>query len=280
MYSDAFNKTIKLFSAQSQIDCIVLGGSKAVGNDDEYSDFDVYVYLNAPLSIETRKALLSETCSFIEMNNTFWETEDNCILNDGAKIEMIYCDIPSTRQQMHSILVDGTAGLGFTTCTCFRVLESKILHDPQGLYRDLVSEFSMPYPEHLRQNIIQKNWALLETSQQSFRLQIEKAIKRDDIVLVTRRIVGFMNSYFDIIFALNRVYVTGEKKLDQLTIKMCKQLPRNFQENLEKLLTLPKAEIMPVVSDMVDALKFMIRLYGMPKTFTDDELSLRAFTQT
>jgi len=57
-------------------------------------------------------------------------------------------------------------------------------------------EFTIPYPEQLRQNIIQKNWALIETSQLSFKLQIEKAIKRNDIILVTRRIVGFMNSYF------------------------------------------------------------------------------------
>ncbi|MCL2198714.1 MAG: DUF4037 domain-containing protein [Defluviitaleaceae bacterium] len=253
-----FEKTIALFSKQKQVDCITLGGSKAVGNDDEHSDYDVYVYLNAPLSPDTRASLLAETCSYTEINHTFWEPEDNCILKNGEKLEMIYCDLPGTIKQMHSILTEGTAALGFTTCVCFRVINAKIIYDPKGLYRDIVTEFSMPYPAHLRENIIQKNWALLETSQQSFRLQIDKAIKRNDLILVTRRIVGFLNSYFDIVFALNEVYVPGEKFLDKLACKMCKRLPKNFRENINKLLTLPNTEVSPVILDMINSLKAVL----------------------
>jgi hypothetical protein len=55
---------------------------------------------------------------------------------------------------------------------------------------------------------------LIEDSQQSFRRQIEKAIKRDDLIMVTRRFAGFLNSYFDIIFAVNRQFILGEKNWD------------------------------------------------------------------
>jgi hypothetical protein len=251
MYSKYFEETIELFSARDEVDCIVLGGSQAVGNHDSFSDFDVYVYLNAPLSLEVRERLLGRTCSFIEMDNTFWEPEDDCTLKCGSKIEMIYCTLSETGGIMHRILREHKAGLGFTTCTCFSVFNGRILYDPKGLYRDMVAEFSGEYPEELRENIIRKNWALLEASEQSFRAQIEKSIKRGDIIMITRRIVGFMNCYLDIIFALNRVYFPGEKYLEKLAVKYCEILPRNFSENLNKLLTLPKLEVMPVVSDMV-----------------------------
>jgi hypothetical protein len=259
MKSKYFEETIALFSARGEVDCIVLGGSRAAGNSDEYSDFDVYVYLNAPLSVEVREGLLSRTCSFLEMNNTFWETEDNCILECGAKIEMIYCNLEETRSTMHRVLTEHVAGLGFSTVTCFSVFNAEILYDPKGLYGEMVAEFSGPYPEELRGNIIRKNWALIEASEQSFRLQIKKAIKRGDIIMITRRIVGFMNCYFDIIFALNRVYFPGEKYLEKLAVKYCEILPRNFSENLNKLLTLPGVEVMPVVSDMVAELEALIR---------------------
>jgi hypothetical protein len=36
---------------------------------------------------------------------------------------------------------------------------------------------------------------------------------------------------------------------------MCKNLPRNFTENIEKLLTLPPYETAPVISEMVSELK-------------------------
>jgi hypothetical protein len=252
MYSSEFERTIELFSQQSQVDCIVLGGSHAVGNHDAHSDFDVYVYLNAPLPVETRKFLLSETCNFTEMNNTFWEPEDDCILKSGEKIEMIYVNIAETRETMHRILVEYSAGIGFSTCTCFSVLNAKILHDPHGIYHALVKEFSIPYPEQLRKNIIKKNYdsAISKTAE----------VEHCDLILITRRIVAFMNSYFDIIYAVNKAYVPGEKYMEKLAIKYCKKLPENFSENLNKLLTLPKTEIKPVISKMIEALDIFLEM--------------------
>lgn len=45
-----------------------------------------------------------------------------------------------------------------------------------------------------------------------------------------------MESYFDIIFALNEQTHPGEKRLIQLCKKNCKILPDKFEENIDKLM--------------------------------------------
>lgn len=40
-----FNDTIEKFKEFDEVDCIVLGGSRAVDNDDSYSDYDVCIYI-------------------------------------------------------------------------------------------------------------------------------------------------------------------------------------------------------------------------------------------
>ncbi|MDD5796752.1 MAG: DUF4037 domain-containing protein, partial [Oscillospiraceae bacterium] len=44
-------------------------------------------------------------------------------------------------------------------------------------------------------------------------------------------------SYFDVIFALNKMTHPGEKKLIKICLEQCKILPENFEENLNRLFT-------------------------------------------
>ncbi|MCL2083966.1 MAG: nucleotidyltransferase domain-containing protein, partial [Oscillospiraceae bacterium] len=201
-----FSQTIGLFKEFKEVDAIVLGGSRASGRHDPDSDYDVYVYLSGDLSAETRRTALSQTCGYMEINNTYWEAEDDCVLNNGIPFEVIYRSIEDTRQSLRNTLEKHIAWCGYTTCICHNVFSSKILHDPKGLYGGMVERFSMPYPEPLRQNIISKNRELLDGKMPSYSGQIQKAVKRGDAVGVNHRLAEFLSSYFDILFALNRVF--------------------------------------------------------------------------
>ena len=44
-----------------------------------------------------------------------------------------------------------------------------------------------------------------------------------------------MESYFDVIFALNRLTHPGEKRLVSLCRAQCAVLPEDFEENIERL---------------------------------------------
>ena len=93
----------------------------------------------------------------------------------------------------------------------------------------------MPYPNALRENIIKRNLNLLCDAMPAYSLQIEKACKRGDRVSILHRTTAFLESYFDIIFALNSLTHPGEKRLIGLCRQNCSVLPENFEENLNTL---------------------------------------------
>jgi len=69
----------------------------------------------------------------------------------------------------------------------------------------------------------------------AFELQIQKAAKRGDLVSVNHRTAAFLETYFDMLFALNRKTHPGEKRLIQLCKEQCELLPDSFEENLNRL---------------------------------------------
>ena len=93
------------------------------------------------------------------------------------------------------------------------LINSKILYDPhKELYR-IKERFSVPFSKELKENIILKNFRLLTGNLPSYDKQILKALNRGDLVSVNHRISAFIESYFDIIFAVNELTHPGEKRM-------------------------------------------------------------------
>ena len=67
-------------------------------------------------------------------------------------------------------------------------------------------------------------------------MQILKAFNRGDFVSVNHRIAAFIESYFDIIFALNELTHPGEKRMISYAKEHAKILPKQFEESLNMLL--------------------------------------------
>lgn len=236
MNDQLFNQTIYLFQQFEEVDAIVLGGSRASGKYDTSSDYDVYVYLNSTLSLEKRKSVLSQTCNYMGIGKTCWGSDwDECILNNGIPIEVTYENINDTRQGLSNTLEKHIAWDGYTTCVCYVIFNSKVLYDPKGLYSDMINRFTMPYPEQLRRNIVSDNRELLNGMNPSYFNQIEKAVKRNDVVSVNHRMAAFIKSYFDILFALNRKFHPGEKRLIEFAKEICEYLPVDFEIDLHSL---------------------------------------------
>lgn len=246
------------FARLPEVEAAALGGSRAGACYDEKSDYDLYIYCTSIPDEGARKQILEECCKYMEIGNSFWELEDDCTLKDGTDIDILYRNIDDFSQTIKSVIEGYTAYNGYTTCMWHNILHSQILYDKNGRLESLQNKCKIPYPDKLRDNIISKNLRLLTGNLPSYDAQIKKAFNRRDMVSVNHRTAAFLESYFDIIFALNRLTHPGEKRIVQYAKEHARILPDNFQENLDKLfknLFINPDEVIQTLRDMVTGLE-------------------------
>lgn len=222
-------------AALPQIEAIALGGSRAGEAYDEQSDYDVYLYCTATIEEDVRLRILERYCSSMEIGNHFWEYEDNCVLKNGIDIDILYRNLDDFAGNIASVVEQYQAYNGYTTCMWHNLKTCKIIYDKNGRLQAVKDRFSVPYPKQLKENIISRNIKLISDAMPAYPLQIAKAIERKDLVSIGHRTAAFMESYFDIIWAINEQTHPGEKRLVSLCKKQCRILPADFEENIHRL---------------------------------------------
>lgn len=230
-----FESLWKEFVLLSEVEAIALGGSRAGAHYDEKSDYDLYIYCTRIPESDVRKRILEKYCRYMEIGNSFWELEDDCTLKDGVDIDILYRNLEDFSRDIHSVVEKHIAHNGYTTCMWHNLIHSRILYDKNGKLTALQNQYNVPYPDGLKDNIIKQNLRLLRGNLPSYDLQIKKAIIRKDWVSVNHRTAAFLESYFDIIFALNKLTHPGEKRMLQYAKEQAEILPVNFEENLNCL---------------------------------------------
>lgn len=225
---------IEELSRHKNIVAITLGGSRASGNNDAKSDYDIYVYFTAKVESQFRQNVLSKYCKYMEIAVNYFEEEDDCILNNGIVMELIYRNINDIKNNVKEVMRNSNASLGYTTCILDNLVSAKILYEDNNVYSNIVNSIS--YSDELSKNIIKKNMEMLHGVIASYDTQIVKAYQRKDMVSVNHRIAAYLASYFDILFAINKVFHPGEKRLIELAKKKCKKLPVDFENDINKLL--------------------------------------------
>jgi len=222
--------------ALDQVEALALGGSRAGEHFDEASDYDVYLYCKGQISEEARRNILSKYCCVMEIGNHFWEYEDNCRLNSGTDIDILYRDLDDFISGVADVVEGFQAHNGYTTCMWHNLLTCKVIYDRDGRLTRAKERFTVPYPPQLKKNIMERSWKLLHSAMPAYEGQLAKALKRADWVSVNHRAAAFLESYFDFLFALNGVAHPGEKRLVQMCLERCPILPEDFEKNIEALL--------------------------------------------
>lgn len=231
-----FDKLWLEFTKFPEVTAIVLGGSRSDNNFDKSSDYDLYIYCTSIPDKDCRKLILDKYCSYIELNNQFWEVEDNCILSDGIDLDIIYRNINDFENIIENVVEKHQASNGYTTCFWHNLKNSKVLYDPHKEFYKIQERFSVPFSKELKENIISKNLRLLTGNLPSYDKQILKAFNRGDFISVNHRMAAFIESYFDIIFAVNELTHPGEKRMISYAKEHAKILPKDFEENMNVLL--------------------------------------------
>ena len=259
---DAIN-ILKEFSDEAiktnDIDAIVLSGSKTSLINDEMSDYDIYIYSKERVNIETRKNFAEKYASYCEIGNDYFEYGDEFIIDDIC-FDFMYRDLHFAQNEINYIWKECNSKIGYTTAFLYNIKNSKIIYDKDFKFKSLKEELNKEYPNKLKENIINKNLAVMKDKKcASFFEQLEKAIKRKDIISVNHRITAILSSYFDILFALNKELHPGEKKLIKYAHKLCKLLPENFDNDIENIINSKlNKNILDNVDKLIENLKKII----------------------
>lgn len=227
-----------IFKELAEMDCveaIALGGSRAGDVYDEKSDYDVYVYVTAPIDEEIRRKMLHKYCNYMEIGNHFWEYEDNCILNSGIDIDILYRNLDDFCKGIENVVINCQPSNGYTTCMWHNLIYCKVIYDKNGRLNKAKEQFDVPYPQKLKEAIVERQLKLLDSAMPAYKTQIEKAVRRKDLISINHRVTEFMASYFDLLFAFNKKTHPGEKRLISLCKSNCSILPANFEENIQTL---------------------------------------------
>lgn len=108
---------IDTFSSLPEVYGILLGGSRSTKLFDKLSDYDVYIYINKEIPLEKRKIICEKIFEYYELNNTFWETEDNGILKKNKySVDIIYRKISWLDEYLNKLLFEYKVNIGYTTC--------------------------------------------------------------------------------------------------------------------------------------------------------------------
>lgn len=252
-HRDRLAHIVKQFAELPEVRAIALAGSQATGLANNDSDFDVYVFTQAPLTNGQRLAMsrhLSSSTQWVDAWGPSIEWEDPLA---GARIDAIFFEAAWLEDQLDKVLLRHEASLGYSTCFWHTLRVSQPLYDRADWLAGLQQRAFSAYPETLRQNILALNGSVLRGTQASYREQIAKALARNDWVSVNHRIAALLASIFDIVFALNRQTHPGEKRLLDHTSHSCAVLPDNFRA-LVLALVHPDDQDPAIILATVDAL--------------------------
>ncbi len=194
----------------------------------------IFTYIRIEeLPLRDREAIAGNFSDQPEVGNTFFEPGDEWIdRTTGIAVDVMFRQMEWIEAQIDRVLYKHQASVGYSTCFWNNVLTSRVLFDRSGWYTALRINADQRYPEQLRRSIIEKNFPLLRKTQSSYVRQLERAIKRKDEVSIHHRITALLASYFDVLFAINRVPHPGEKRLVRFAETQCRRIPNHLSEQI------------------------------------------------
>jgi hypothetical protein len=248
-----------------QVKAVTLAGSQVSGSAEQGSDIDLYVYLSAPLPVEARARIATVSAEYAEVDNQFWESGDEWIdATTGIHVDVMFRTMAWIEDQLDRVLRQHQASVGYSTCFWHNVVTSLPLYDRAGWFQRLQKDARQPYPEELRRAIVAKNYPILRQTASSYRYQLARAVARGDRVSVNHRVAAVLASYFDILFALNRLLHPGEKRLLEIATQQCELRPPEMELQIDELIEAASLgkHVIEKADALVDGLDDLLRSEG------------------
>ncbi len=227
---------IDKLSEHPALQALALAGSRTGLGCDALSDYDLYIYSKQPLPLAFRQELADTFSEKAELQNDYFGPGDEMQLKDGTFVDLMYRDLDWVEDEIKRVWVGHQARVGYSTAFVHNIKTSHVLIDKDGRFSSLKQLLETDYPQALQKAIIRNNYPLLRSKlTASFFDQIEHAVQRKDHLSMIHRTAALMESYFDILFALNKQTHPGEKRQQAWVHATCSLIPPQFDEDIKEL---------------------------------------------
>jgi hypothetical protein len=224
------------------------------------------------IPLSAREALVQGAkASRADLNLQFWDLGDEWFdAETGIEVDVIYWEPAWIEGQLDRLWCQYQASLGYSTCFWHTIRYSRALYDRNGWFQALQGKCQQPYPQALRDAIVAKNHPILRRVIPSYAHQIKKACQRRDRVSLNHRVAALLASYFDVLFAINRVLHPGEKRLVEWALNHCARLPADMARQVDSVLHATcsaDGTLLVHVNALLDGLDDLLRAEGFdPET--------------
>ncbi len=254
-------KTLSVLSVMPGVVAVSLGGSVAAGMADEASDLDLHVYwdelLPAPKARAARLRTIADPDT-VRAGLTSWGMEDQYSVH-GRPIELIYRRWADVYDEVERSYDAGLSGQGFTTAVLYCIAHGQLIHDPTGALGIARARLVREFPEATRLAVLRREIPLLE-----FHLgYLRRAQDRGDFVFAQHLRFKLQMFFFDVLFALNRLYHPGEKRLLEHSRRRLLR-PVACEDRWERAVRLPSDDpaLALALEELIAELCALVRLRG------------------
>lgn len=227
---------------------LALGGSCAKDGGDAHSDVDLYLFSDAVIPAARRVEIVREALG-AEAGAVSWGADEPWVQGGtdfvvrGRRVEVWLRSVAWVEREMADALagrvrreyVAWTAMGFFPHVVLSDVATLRPLHDPDGTLARWQAAVAA-YPEPLRDALLRH--FIAEAAFWPGNPHYESAVARGDVLYATAIAQQVAQALIQVVFALNRVYFPGEKRLAAALAKLPLQ-PRDFAARLASLVTTP-----------------------------------------
>ena len=265
-HAAVIQKVVRRFSQLPKIQAVAVAGSQVAGTTNKDSDIDIYIYSITEIPSKLRTAIGAEFSDDVEINDFWGPGNEWTDRETGIHVDAVFWTTGWIKEQVERVLVRHEASMGYTTCFWHTVRNSQREFDRNNWLSELQKQAMQDYPEPLVKAIVANNYPVLRQTASSYLKQLEKAAYRADVVSLNHRTAALFASYFDILFAINRVTHPGEKRLIEHAENFCPKRPSAMRAEIHAVLEASVCKstgIGTAINRLIDSLDEMLESEGL-----------------